>query len=58
MNILLVTEVAVEARAFIFAGSLALALPAAWLSWHGIEKWALHWSRRLPARQLAAAAGD
>src|SRR6266478_785834 len=30
----------------IFFGSLALALPAAWLSWHGIEKWALHWGRR------------
>jgi len=42
----------------VFVGSLAIALPAAWLSWHGIEKWALHWGRRLPARQLAAAAGD
>src|SRR5947208_8916106 len=42
----------------VFFGSLALALPAAWLSWHGIEKWALYWGRRLPARQLAAATGD
>ncbi len=42
----------------VFFGSLAIALPAAWLSWHGIEKWALYWGRRLPARQLAAAAGD
>jgi peptidoglycan/LPS O-acetylase OafA/YrhL len=42
----------------VFVGSLALALPAAWLSWHGIEKWALVWGRRLPARKLAAAAGD
>jgi len=42
----------------VFAGSLALALPAAWLSWHGIEKWALLWGRRLPARQLVAAPGD
>jgi len=42
----------------VFLGSLAIALPAAWLSWHGIEKWALFWGRRLPARQLAPAAGD
>jgi peptidoglycan/LPS O-acetylase OafA/YrhL len=42
----------------IFAGSLGLALPAAWLSWHGVEKWAMRWGRRLPARQLAAATGD
>ena len=35
----------------IFLGALALALPAAWLSWHGVEKWALRWvrSRRRPA---------
>jgi peptidoglycan/LPS O-acetylase OafA/YrhL len=42
----------------VFFGSLAIALPAAWLSWHGIEKWALFWGRRLPTRQLAAAPGD
>jgi len=42
----------------VFVGSLALALPAAWLSWHVVEKRALLWGRRLPARQLAAAAGD
>jgi peptidoglycan/LPS O-acetylase OafA/YrhL len=42
----------------VFFGSLAIALPAAWLSWHGIEKWALRWSRRLPPRRLAAAAGE
>ena len=42
----------------VFFGSLAIALPAAWLSWHGVEKWALSWARRLPARQLAVAIGD
>jgi len=42
----------------VFVGSLALALPAAWLSWHGIEKWAMRRGRWLPARQLAAATGD
>ena len=42
----------------VFFGSLAIALPAAWLSWHGVEKWALLWGRRLPARRLAAAAGE
>ena len=26
-------------------GSLALVLPLAWLSWHGVEKWALRWVR-------------
>ena len=40
----------------IFLGSLCIALPAAWLSWHGIEKWALRWGRRAPAPKLAAAA--
>jgi peptidoglycan/LPS O-acetylase OafA/YrhL len=40
----------------VFLGSLAIALPAAWLSWHGIEKWALRW-RRSPPR-LAMATGD
>ncbi|HWB50566.1 MAG TPA: acyltransferase [Stellaceae bacterium] len=29
-------------------GALALALPLAWLSWHGIEKRALRWARRRP----------
>jgi peptidoglycan/LPS O-acetylase OafA/YrhL len=33
-------------------------LPAAWLSWHGIEKWALRWGQRLPNQRLAAAAGE
>jgi len=42
----------------VFLGSLGLALPAAWASWHGIEKWALLWGRRLPARELAAATAD
>jgi peptidoglycan/LPS O-acetylase OafA/YrhL len=42
----------------VFLGSLALAVPAAWLSWHGVEKWALLWGRRLPAGRLAAAPGD
>ena len=30
----------------IFLGSLCIALPAAWLSWHGVEKWALRLGRR------------
>jgi peptidoglycan/LPS O-acetylase OafA/YrhL len=32
-------------------GSLAMVLPLAWLSWHGVEKWALRWvrSRSRPA---------
>jgi len=32
-------------------GSLALALPLAWFSWHCVEKWARHWvrGRRRPA---------
>jgi peptidoglycan/LPS O-acetylase OafA/YrhL len=42
----------------VFLGSLAIALPAAWLSWHGVEKWALLWGRRLPAGPLAVATGD
>ena len=42
----------------VFFGSLGLALPAAFLSWHGVEKWALRWGRHLPARELAEAAGD
>jgi peptidoglycan/LPS O-acetylase OafA/YrhL len=40
----------------VFLGSLLIALPAAWLSWHTIEKWALRRRRRQP--RLAAAAGD
>lgn len=40
----------------VFLGSLLIALPAAWLSWHIVEKWALHRRRRQP--RLALAAGD
>ena len=29
----------------VFLGTLCLVLPLAWLSWHGIEKWALRWVR-------------
>jgi peptidoglycan/LPS O-acetylase OafA/YrhL len=29
----------------VFLGALALALPLSWLSWHGVEKWALRWVR-------------
>lgn len=35
----------------LFLGTLALVIPLAWLSWHGVEKWALRWVRsrhRLP----------
>jgi len=39
----------------IFFGSLCIALPAAWLSWHGIEKRALRWGRRAPAAIPVAA---
>ena len=39
----------------IFLGSLAIALPLAWLSWHAIEKWALRWGRHLGRRPLALA---
>ncbi len=39
----------------IFFGSLCIALPAAWLSWHAIEKRALRWGRRAPAAIPAAA---
>jgi peptidoglycan/LPS O-acetylase OafA/YrhL len=39
----------------VFVGALALALPAAWLSWHGVEKWALRWGRRTSAAIPAAA---
>jgi len=30
-------------------------LPLAWLSWHGIEKWALRWGRSIGRRRLAVA---
>jgi peptidoglycan/LPS O-acetylase OafA/YrhL len=35
----------------VFLGTLPLVLALAWLSWHGVEKWALRWvrSRRRPA---------
>jgi peptidoglycan/LPS O-acetylase OafA/YrhL len=35
----------------VFVGSLGLALPAAWLSWHGIGKWAF-WGRAFPPGRL------
>jgi peptidoglycan/LPS O-acetylase OafA/YrhL len=37
-------------------GSLAMALPLAWLSWHGIEKWALRAVRGRPRAAGAAPA--
>jgi len=37
----------------VFLGSVAIALPLAWLSWHGIEKWALRWGRTIGRRRLA-----
>jgi peptidoglycan/LPS O-acetylase OafA/YrhL len=37
-------------------GALGLVLPLAWLSWHGIEKWALRWARGRPRAALAATA--
>jgi peptidoglycan/LPS O-acetylase OafA/YrhL len=40
----------------IFFGALGLALPAAWLSWHSVEKWALRWGNRAPVPALASAA--
>jgi peptidoglycan/LPS O-acetylase OafA/YrhL len=43
----------------ILIGSLALSLALAWLSWHGVEKWALRWGRSrraaVPRQQVAAA---
>jgi peptidoglycan/LPS O-acetylase OafA/YrhL len=39
----------------VFFGSLALALPMAWLSWHGIEKWALRWGRTVGRQPLTIA---
>jgi peptidoglycan/LPS O-acetylase OafA/YrhL len=37
-------------------GALALALPLAWLSWHGIEKRALRWVRSGRRSRVAASA--
>jgi peptidoglycan/LPS O-acetylase OafA/YrhL len=42
----------------VFLGSLAIALPAAWLSWHSVEKWALRWGRSRRVPRLAAAAAE
>jgi peptidoglycan/LPS O-acetylase OafA/YrhL len=45
----------------VFLGSLAIALPLAWLSWHGVEKWALRWGRtigRRPSLAVAPAPAD
>jgi peptidoglycan/LPS O-acetylase OafA/YrhL len=42
----------------VFFPSLALCVPVAWLSWHGIEKWAVRFGqRRLPPPRLAEAKG-
>ena len=38
----------------VFLGALVLVLPLAWLSWHGVEKWALRWVR---GRRRGAVAG-
>jgi peptidoglycan/LPS O-acetylase OafA/YrhL len=40
----------------VFLGALGLVLPLAWLSWHGVEKWALRWvrGRRTPVQAPAA----
>ena len=40
----------------VFFGSLAIALPLAWLSWHLVEKWALRRARRPALAPLAALA--
>jgi peptidoglycan/LPS O-acetylase OafA/YrhL len=41
----------------VFFGSLLIALPAAWLSWHLVEKRALRWGRNfIPARVSPSAA--
>jgi peptidoglycan/LPS O-acetylase OafA/YrhL len=37
-------------------GALPLAVPLAWLSWHGVEKSALRWARRRPSAAVAATA--
>ncbi len=44
----------------VFFGGLTLALPAAWLSWHSVEKWALRrsWYIRTPRLASSAASGD
>ena len=39
----------------VFLGSVAIALPLAWLSWHGVEQWALRWGHTLGRRRLAVA---
>jgi peptidoglycan/LPS O-acetylase OafA/YrhL len=39
----------------VFFGSLGIALPLAWLSWHAVEKWTLRWGRALGRRRLAVA---
>ncbi|HEY4471855.1 MAG TPA: acyltransferase [Stellaceae bacterium] len=39
----------------VFLGSLLIALPLAWLSWHGVEKWALRGGRALARRPLTVA---
>jgi len=33
--------------------SVAITVALAWLSWHGVEKWALRWGRRLTQRRSA-----
>lgn len=38
------------------SGSLLLAAPLAWLSWHGVEKSALRWARRRPSAVVGAPA--
>ena len=44
----------------VFLGTLALVLPLAWLSWHGVEKWALRWvrGRRRPRPRRHRRAGN
>jgi peptidoglycan/LPS O-acetylase OafA/YrhL len=39
----------------VFFGSVTLALPMAWLSWHGVEKWALRWGRTVGRRPVVVA---
>lgn len=38
----------------VFLGTLALALPLSWLSWHLVEKWPLRWVRSLRQPAIAA----
>lgn len=40
----------------VFLGTLALVLPLAWLSWHGVEKRVLRWVRGRPRPAVAAPA--